>query len=192
VARAAPAKTQLLGAQRRGWHLVMFPAFRDPLLTLAADVARLRQRDPADWSASAKAKLLKRILEVVLDEIPRDPASPVFEQGNTLGADARGWRRAKFLGRFRLFFRFDSRSKVIVYAWVNDENTLRKAGAASDPYAVFRAMLVAGNPPHDWDKLLEACGKAGNAAPIREIERDRLRLTSTSNVNRPLKHRVRA
>lgn len=158
MARAAPTGRQLLGAQRFGWHLVTFSAFRDPLLALAVEVSRLRRRDPTGWQASAKAKPLKRILEVILEEIPRDPASPAYEQGNTLGADARGWRRAKFLGRFRLFFRFDSRSKIIVYAWVNDENTLRKAGAASDPYAVFRAMLVAGNPPHDWERLLDTCG----------------------------------
>ncbi len=114
--------------------------------------------------------MLKRILEVILDEIPRDPASPAYEQGNTLGAHARGWRRAKFLGRFRLFFRFDRASKVIVYAWVNDENTLRKAGAASDPYAVFRAMLVAGNPPHDWASLLDACRTTLDATALEPIE----------------------
>jgi len=170
VGRVPSRDAQLLGAQKRGWHLVLFPAFREPLLALAADVARLRQRDPNGWTTSAKAMLLKRILEVILDEIPHDPASPTYEQGNTLGADARGWRRAKFLSRFRLFFRFDSRSKVIVYAWVNDENTLRKAGAASDPYAVFRAMLVAGSPPHDWARLLEARGTAGDTAQISEIE----------------------
>ena len=33
------------------------------------------------------------------------------------------------MGRFRLFFRFDSASRIAVYAWVNDENTMRKAGA---------------------------------------------------------------
>ncbi len=133
------------------------PALRDQLLELADAVRKLRLRDPAGWQATPKAKMLKRILEVMTDEVPRDPASPAYQLGNTLGADARGWRRVKFLGRFRLFFRYDARSKVIVYAWANDENTLRKAGAASDPYTVFRAMLVAGNPPHDWDKLLEAC-----------------------------------
>jgi toxin YhaV len=52
----------------------------------------------------------------MLHEVPEDPGSPVFEQGNTVGKDARGWRRAKFLGRFWLFYRFDSRSKVIIYA----------------------------------------------------------------------------
>ncbi|WP_456307491.1 type II toxin-antitoxin system YhaV family toxin [Paeniroseomonas aquatica] len=58
--------------------------------------------------------------------------------------------------RFRLFFRADSRAKVIVYAWVNDRDTLRKAGAGTDPYAVFARMLGHGNPPDDWPALLAA------------------------------------
>ncbi len=29
------------------------------------------------------------------------------------------------------FFRYDSKAKVIVYAWVNDEQTLRSAGSKS-------------------------------------------------------------
>ena len=43
-----------------------------------------------------------------------------------------------------------------MYAWVNDRDTLRKAGASSDPYAVFAAMLASGNPPDDWPALLAA------------------------------------
>ena len=43
---------------------------------------------------------------------------------------------------------------MIVYAWVNDENTLRKAGSRTDPYSVFRAMLHAGNPPNSLAELL--------------------------------------
>ncbi len=41
-----------------------------------------------------------------------------------------------------------------MYAWVNDENTLRKAGARTDPYAVFRRKLDQGIPPDDWATLL--------------------------------------
>ena len=40
---------------------------------------------------------------------------------------------------------------MIVYAWVNDENTLRSSGSKSDPYAVFLKMLERGNPPDTWD-----------------------------------------
>jgi toxin YhaV len=45
---------------------------------------------------------------------------------------------------------------VIVYAWVNDENTLRKAGSRTDPYAVFVGRLRAGNPPDNWEDLIQA------------------------------------
>jgi hypothetical protein len=38
----------------------------------------------------------------------------------------RHWLRAKFFGRLRLSVRYDSRSHLIVYAWVNDERTLRQ------------------------------------------------------------------
>ena len=58
------------------------------------------------------------------------------------------WFRAKFgAGRFRLFFRYSTRAKIIVFAWVNDEATLRTYGARSDAYAVFRKMLDKGDPP---------------------------------------------
>ena len=82
---------------------------------------------------------------------------PDYRQGNTLGSEHRHWFRAKLFGRFRLFFRYDSRSRIIVYAWVNDEHTLRQRGGRTDPYEVFRRMLAAGNPPSEWTALLENC-----------------------------------
>ena len=164
-AREAP----LLGARRLGWLLVLHPAFRGRLLDLACKVEERRERGAPGWEGSPQAKLLKRVIDLVTAEIPKNPAAPEYEQGNTLGADARGWRRAKFLGRFRLFFRFDSRSKVIVYAWVNDENTLRKAGSSTDPYVVFREKLIAGDPPHGWNALLDACKAAGGLSTAETI-----------------------
>jgi len=54
-------------------------------------------------------KLLKAVVHAILDEVPADPASPLFEQGNTLGEGHRHWRRVKrrLPPRYRLFF--DSR-----------------------------------------------------------------------------------
>ena len=109
------------------------------------------------WAGKTDARLLAALRALVLERIPRDPLAAEFRQGNTLGRGRRHWFRAKFGGnRFRLFFRADSRAKVIVYAWVNDRGTLRKAGSSSDPYAVFAAMLAGGNPPDDWPALLAA------------------------------------
>ena len=36
------------------------------------------------------------------------------------------------------FFRYDSASKIIVYAWVNDEKNKRAYGGKTDAYRVFK------------------------------------------------------
>ncbi len=140
-----------------GWRLHVHPLMRAQLDRLAASVARAKAQDPAGWQHKPDARVLAMITELMLVRIPRDPLSPAFPQGNTLGAARRHWFRAKFGGaRFRLFFRCDSAAKVIVYAWVNDRDTLRQAGGGNDPYAVFAAMLARGNPPDDWPAPLRA------------------------------------
>lgn len=145
------------GLERHGWWLLAHPLFLDQLGRLLAAVERAKRADPEGWRGKADAKLLAAIRALVLERIPRDPLAAEFRQGNTLGPAHRHWFRAKFGGaRFRLFFRADSRVRVIVYAWVNDRDTLRKAGSGTDPYAVFGAMLAGGNPPDDWPALLTA------------------------------------
>jgi toxin YhaV len=102
--------------------------------------------------------VLASIVELALKRIPQDPTLPRYRQGDTLGKDYKHWFREKFgNGRFRLFFRYDLASKIIIYAWVNDTKTLRTYGSASDAYAVFAAMLKRRNPPDDWNSLLKAC-----------------------------------
>ena len=151
------------GPERHGWQLHAHPLFMDQLERLLAAVERAKRSDPQGWQRKADTRLLAALRALILDRIPRDPLAAEFRQGNTLGRERRHWFRAKFGGnRFRLFFRADSRARVIVYAWVNDRNTLRKAGASSDPYAVFAGMLAGGNPPDDWPALL-AAAKADSA-----------------------------
>lgn len=58
-------------------------------------------------------------------------------------------------------------AKVIVFAWVNDETTLRTYGAKSDAYAVFRKMLDRGAPPDSWEALLAAASQAGARARLK-------------------------
>lgn len=143
--------------ERNGWRLYTHPLLRTQLDKLDRSVERARLADPATWRQKPDARLLASIRELMFERIPRNPLDPIFRQGNTLGPDSRHWFRAKFGGnRFRLFFRADSQAKVIVYAWVNDRDTLRKAGATTDPYAIFANMLKRGNPPSDWTALMEA------------------------------------
>jgi toxin YhaV len=59
--------------------------------------------------------------------------------------------------RYRLFFRFaSSPTKVIVYVWFNDEDSLRKAGSKTDVYETFIRMLSRGAVPSDIGALLRA------------------------------------
>jgi toxin YhaV len=135
------------------WRLYVHPAFSDTFDALVVEVGRLRTRDPRGYKQHPKTKLLKRIVDLIVTEIPRDPGANEYSLGKTLGPKHRHWRRAKFLQRFRLFFRYHSKAGVIIYAWVNDENTLRKAGGSNDPYSVFGGLLRKGRPPDDWDAL---------------------------------------
>jgi toxin YhaV len=137
-----------------GWWLLSWPHFQVQFDRLVAAVEALGIQDPAGYRSHPKAKLLRTILRLVTEDIPRDPGSTTFRQGGTLGSEHTGWRRAKFHARYRLFFRFDSRSKVIIDVWVNTESGLRKAGDRKDPYAVFRRMLERGAPPTSFDALL--------------------------------------
>lgn len=161
------------------WRLFVHPAFSDPFNGLVAEVARLRKSDPGGYVQHPKARLLKRIVDLIETEIPRDPGAAEFNLGNTLGPAHRHWRRAKFLSRFRLFFRYNSTAAVIIYAWVNDENALRKAGSGNDPYHVFGSMLRRGRPADDWNALIK---EASTHAPPKSEERRVARISAATRL----------
>ena len=142
--------------QRHGWTLLFHDGVVEQLQKLHAAAQRAEQHDPQGFASNANVKLFRALSLLMLDVVPGDPARDEYRQGNTLGPAHRHWRRAKIGRRFRLFFRYDSKAKVIVYAWVTDEQTLRSSGSKSDPYAVFEKMLGRGNPPDDWNTLMAA------------------------------------
>jgi toxin YhaV len=110
-----------------GWTLLFHEAIIGQVKNLADAYERARIGDPKGFRSNANIKLLAALAKLVLEIIPGDPSRPEYRQGNTLGGEYRHWLRAKFFGRFRLFFRYDSRSRLIVYAWVNDESHLAQA-----------------------------------------------------------------
>jgi toxin YhaV len=142
--------------EANGWRLFVHPLLQMQLETLTAHTKKLAAADPNGYAAHPATKLLATIRRLILEAIPADPNAREFRQGNTLGPGNRHWFRAKFHSRYRLFYRFSSQQKVIVYVWVNDGNTLRKAGSRTDPYAMFRAMLESGHPTSDFAQLLQA------------------------------------
>lgn len=143
--------------QQNGWWLLSWIEFQRQFDELIADVARLAEKDPTGYGSHPQAKLLATILRLVRRDIPRDPGHSDYRQGGTLGDDYTGWRRARFHQRFRLFFRYRSAEKIIVYTWVNTESGLRKSGDRNDPYNVFRRMLERGSPPNDFGALVQEC-----------------------------------
>ena len=149
-----------------GWTLLYHEAILGQLRNLAAAEARARKADPKDFRSNANVKLFAAVAKLMMKAIPTDPGRPEYRQGNTLGPEYRHWFRARFFGRFRLFFRYDSRARIIVYAWVNDERSLRQRGGRKDLYEVFRRMLASGHPPNDWNELVRSSTKApGDALP---------------------------
>jgi len=140
-----------------GWTILAHPLFLDQLEKLTGAVELAKAKDPAGYAGSANAKLLAAINELVFRRIPADPTAPIYRQGSTLGDDRKHWFRAKFgNGRFRLFFRYSTQARIIIFAWVNDETTLRTYGAKTDVYRAFKSMLDSGNPPDDWISLYAA------------------------------------
>lgn len=142
--------------QSHGWSLLFHDCLVEQLQKLKVASDRAEATDPSGFSANANVKLYRALSQLIFETVPSDPAREEYRQGNTMGTTYRHWRRVKIGRRFRLFFRYDSKAKVIVFAWVNDERTLRSAGSKSDPYAVFQKMLDQGNPPDDWAALLAA------------------------------------
>jgi len=137
-----------------GWTVFAHPIFLDQLEVLMAQVEALKRKDPAGYTRKNASKRLAAIARLAFEVIPQDPARPEYRQGSTLGDENRHWFRAKFFQQYRLFFRFHAQAKVIVFAWVNDEDTKRAYESTDDAYRVFRRMLDNGRPPSDWNQLL--------------------------------------
>ncbi|MEX0732785.1 MAG: type II toxin-antitoxin system YhaV family toxin [Aquisalimonadaceae bacterium] len=137
-----------------GWTLYAHPLFLDALEALIQQVHALRQKDPSGYARKNATKRLAAIAKLIFDVIPQDPARAEYRQGGTLGDGHKHWFRAKFFQQYRLFFRYHGPSKVIVYAWVNNEDTRRAYGSNDDAYRIFRRMLKGGTPPDGWDELL--------------------------------------
>ena len=144
-----------------GWTIFAHPLFLDQIDQLARQVDALKQKDPAGYAKMNASKRLAAIAKLSFEVIPQDPARAEYRQGNTLGEGHKHWFRAKFFQQYRLFFRYHAASKVIVYAWVNDDDTRRAYDSSDDAYRVFRKMLESGHPPDDWNQLLAEAQRDG-------------------------------
>jgi len=137
-----------------GWMVFAHPLFLAQLEAITRQVERLARQDPVGFTKKNATKRLAAIAKLAFEVIPQDPSRAEYRQGNTLGENHKHWFRAKFFQQYRLFLRYHAPSKVIVYAWVNDEDTKRAYESSDDAYRVFSKMLESGHPPDDWVQLL--------------------------------------
>lgn len=150
-----------------GWTIYAHPLFLDQVQALTEQVEALKKKDPQGYEKKNATKRLAAITQLAFEVIPQDPTRPEYRQGETLGDEYKHWFRAKFFQQYRLFFRYRADAKVIVLAWVNDEDTKRAYGSNDDAYKVFRKMLESGHPPDDWDSLLKAA--KAQSEKVKEI-----------------------
>jgi toxin YhaV len=141
-----------------GWSLFYFHLFKARLDALEQEVLVIFEKDPAGFERNPTVKLLKGVVDNVKENVPRDPNHKDFRLGTTLGKEYTDWRRVKkhnLSPRYRLFFRFTSTDSKIVYAWLNDEHSIRKEGAKNDVYEVFKGMLRRGDVPNSLEALMK-------------------------------------
>jgi toxin YhaV len=96
----------------KGWSIFAHPQFLDNFELPVAQVERPRAKNPT--------KRLAAIVKLAFEIIPQDPTRPEYRQGASLGNEYKHWFRAKFFQQYRLFFRYHGESRIIIYAWVND------------------------------------------------------------------------
>lgn len=138
-----------------GWTLLAHPLILQQIQKLTDQVVLMRRKDPVGYKSKNATKRLASINKLMFDVIPQDPARVEFRQGDTLGGEFSHWFRAKFFQQYRLFFRYNLRSRIIIYAWVNDDKELRAYDSKTDAYRMFSKMLKSGKPPDNWQALWE-------------------------------------
>lgn len=155
-----------------GWTILAHDTFLDQLEALIEQVGILRDKDPVGYERKKATQRLSAINRLAFGIIAQDPERLEYRQGGTLGERHKHWFRAKFFQQHRLFFRYHATSRIIVLAWVNDEDTKPAYESSSDAYRVFRKMLQSGHPPDDWDLLVgearTAAGRLSQVVPLTE------------------------
>lgn len=137
-----------------GWLVLFGPFFLERLNALHMEVKALAQRKtPAEFRAHPTVKLLASVVRLVTAIIPQDPDAAAYR----LSGDLAKFRRVKKQGlppRYRIFFAFSTRTKSIIFLYLNDESTIRKEGDKNDVYEAFRRMIRRGEIGEDFEANL--------------------------------------
>ena len=143
--------------KRSGWEIFFFKIFYKQYVRLIDDVKSLSQKDPTTYKSHPKTKLLASVQKAIKDDVPADPFHKKFMLSKTLKKKYKEWRRVKqgLPPRYRMFFRFYSIPREIIFVWINSEGYIRKSGDKHDVYVVFKKMLDRGEVPQDYKELMD-------------------------------------
>jgi toxin YhaV len=112
----------VVGVLAHGYTLLPHPLIVEQLTRLTNAAAR-EAAPPA--APGPNRKLLAHVHDLIFDKIPQDPGAAQYRHGGTIPGGHRQWFRGKTgNGRYRIFYRYDSVARVIVYAWINDADTM--------------------------------------------------------------------
>ena len=120
---------------------------------LRAEVRRLKKELPEqDYIEHQTVKVFKWVHDHITRVVPADPNARTF----WLKANLRVFRRAHLPQRYRLFWVLSEKHHVIMFLYLNDEATKRKAGSKNDPYEVFQRLVTSGEIGQDYDANVRA------------------------------------
>lgn len=144
--------------QRHSWNLLFHDGLIEQLQKLQTASQKAQTQDPQGFESNANVKLFNALAQLMLETVPSDPSRDEYRQGNTMGPAFRHWRRAKLGRRFRLFFRFDSKTRIIIFmAMMEAQTYLAKRQARADLNAFDAVMArTGGEPPREGDRILPA------------------------------------
>lgn len=138
-----------------GWTILYHPVFGVRVRALKDWVKHLKVTlSPAEFAQHPDVKLLSATNTLITKTIPADPNAREF----MLKAKLSKFRRVRghgLAGRHRMFYVFMAQSKTIIFLYLNDSDTLRKAGAKTDPYQVFAGLVESGKIGADFDENLK-------------------------------------
>jgi toxin YhaV len=133
-----------------GWTILFYTDFQLQWDDLAANVVKLKSKNPQDFVTHPDVKLLKAIDSGIRDKISLDPFASHF----SLRKPLQQYGRLKKMGlpqRYRLFFRAFAEQKVIIILWLSFP---RKEGDRRDCYQVFSKMVANGKLPDSYESLV--------------------------------------
>ncbi len=81
-----------------GWTILVHKLFLDQISAIVAEIERARSKAPINFSKKNCAKRLAAILKLALEDIPHNPANPLYRQGGTIGNDWAALREAAQTG----------------------------------------------------------------------------------------------